>query len=327
MSTTTLTDRYIWTVTRALPKDTAADVARELRGTLADAVEDKVAAGLDPERAEHEAVAELGDPDVLAREYDGRPHHLIGPSTYPEYVRLLKVLFPVILPLVAAATVIGQLASTDRSLPVLLGEVAVVVLHATVHIGFWTTLAFALIERGRSGAERERPAAKWDPDQLLTSEVPWRRPGVGELLGEVGVLLLVVVLVVWQFAGVGSLGVQVLDPDLELVWKAAIVGLLLLDIVLAVLAWSAGRWTASLAATNVLANVASAVVLVWLLMAGRLLTDVPQELAEAFGEEMNWSVPTGAVAVGIILVCAWDAGSTVVKARRAARTPVDGSGQ
>lgn len=327
MSTSTLTDRYVWSVTQQLPKDIAPDVARELRGTLADAVESKVATGSAPEDAEREAVAELGDPDVLAREYDGRPHYLIGPSTYPEYVRLLKVLFPVVLPLVAAATVIGQLASTDRSLPGLLGEVAVVVLYAAVHIGFWTTLVFALIDRGRSEAERERPATQWDPDQLLTSDVPGRRAGVGELLVEVGLLLLIAVIVVWQFAGVGNHGVQVLDPDLELVWKTAIVGLLLLDVVLVVLAWSAGRWTASLAATNVLANVASAVLLVWLLMAGRLMTDLPQELAEVFGEEMDWSVPTGALAVGIILVCAWDAGSAVVKARRAAKTPFDESAQ
>lgn len=319
MSTTSLTDRYIWAVTRQLPEDTGPDVARELRGTLADAMEGKVAAGLGAEEAEREAVAELGDPDVLAREYGGRPHHLIGPSTYPEYIRLLKVLFPVILPLVAAATVVGQLASGDRSLPALLGEVAVVVLHATVHIGFWTTLVFALVERGRSEAERERPVADWDPDQLLTDDVPWRRAGVGELLAEVAVLVLVLGIVVWQFAGVGSVGVQILDPHLDLVWKSTIVGLLIIDLVLAVLAWSAGRWTASLAATNVLANVASAVVLVWLLMAGRLLTDVPQELAEAFGEEMDWAMPTGALAVAVILVCAWDAGSSVLKARRGAR--------
>ena len=47
-TSTTLTDRYVWTVTRHLTADVGPDVARELRATIADAVDARVEAGADP---------------------------------------------------------------------------------------------------------------------------------------------------------------------------------------------------------------------------------------------------------------------------------------
>src|SRR5690606_9194890 len=88
----TLTDRYVWSVTRHLGSDTGPDVARELRGTIMDTVEAKIEAGTDPARAEEEALTELGDPDVLAGQYGEKPRYLVGPGMYPGYVRLLKTL-------------------------------------------------------------------------------------------------------------------------------------------------------------------------------------------------------------------------------------------
>ena len=42
MSGTSLRERYVWTVTRQLPVDTGPDVARELRVTLDETIEDIV---------------------------------------------------------------------------------------------------------------------------------------------------------------------------------------------------------------------------------------------------------------------------------------------
>ena len=39
MTRTSLTDRYVWTVTRQLSPQTGPDVARELRGTIEETVE------------------------------------------------------------------------------------------------------------------------------------------------------------------------------------------------------------------------------------------------------------------------------------------------
>lgn len=313
MSPSTLTDRYIWTVTRQLPQESGPDVARELRVTLEEAVEDRVAAGEDPSAAERAAVAELGDPDVLAREYGGRPQHLVGPAVYADYVRLLKVLLAVVLPCVVLGVLITQSLATDRDFGDVLGRTIGAVLQTGVHLVFWTTLVFVIIERSRSESERDAPITPWDPDQL-PGDAPWRAPRFGEMAAEVSFSAAMVVLLVWQLSGVGERGVQVLDPQLPLVWKLVLVGLFVLDAAVSLAAWRVGRWTPTLAAVNVLANVVSAVLLVWLLLSDQLLTDLPTVFAERFGTDLDWSVSYPAVAVGIVVICGWDAVASVRRA-------------
>ena len=131
--------------------------------------------------------------------------------------------------------------------------------------------------------------------------------------------LVVAVLFIWQFSGVGEHAVQILDPALEPVWKVAIVALLLAEVVLTVLSWVRGRWTTRLAVTNAVANLATGALLVWLLFEGRLLTDLPTEFAQTFGWGSDWSVSEPAVAIGIVVVCAWDAVQALLRVRRARR--------
>ena len=63
----TLTDRYVWGVLRAVPPAQRADLEPEIRAMVADAVEARVAAGVVPAEAERAAVAELGDPSAWPR--------------------------------------------------------------------------------------------------------------------------------------------------------------------------------------------------------------------------------------------------------------------
>ena len=319
MSTTSLTDRYIWAVTRQLSAETGPDVARELRSTLLEAVEDRVGGGEDPREAERAALLELGDPDVLARDYGGKPQHLVGPAIYADYLRLLKVLLIVVLPIIVIVSLLDQAFGGEESWGALVGQTAWGVIETGVHITFWTTLVFVLIERGRSESERNQPLSSWQPDQLMTADVPWRKPGFGEMVGEVVFSVALALLVAWQFFEVGDSGIQILDPDLALGWKVAIIGLFIVDAVVAVLAWRLGRWTWGLAAVNTLANVASGTILVWLLFADRLLVDIPQELGEQFGSDVEWTLSYPVAATIIIVICAWDAISSLLRAHRAGR--------
>lgn len=315
-TTTTLTDRYVWTVTRHLPDDIGPDVAQELRGTIADAIDGKVEAGADPAQAEQQVIAELGDPDVLARQYGGRPGYLIGPGIYPDYIKLIRLLPPIVLPIVLVANLIGRLTmDDDAGWGSIVLDSWVVVLTVAVHLGFWITLTFALIEWHRPEAERDRPLSEWKPDQL-TAEVPWRHVGLGETLFQAGFSAAMAVLVAWQFSGVGGNAIQVLNPDVDLVWKLALIGLFVFDAVLAIVVWRTGRWTPTLAATNVASNAAAATLLIWLLSRGELLTDLPTILGERFGWSTDWTLPTALVAVGIVVITLWDGIESVIKARR-----------
>lgn len=318
MTTTTLTDRYVWTVTRHLPDDIGPDVARELRATIADAVDARVEAGVEPAMAEGEVLSELGDPDVLARTYGGRPAYLIGPGVYPDYVRLMRILPVIVLPLVLVASFVARVATTDESWGQVLLDSFLLLLSVGVHLAFWVTLTFAVIEWSRPEAERDRPLSEWRPDQL-TTEVPWRSVGIGETVASVVFSLAMAALVAWQFAGVSGDAVQVLNPEVDLIWKAALVGLFVVDAVLALVVWQVGRWTPTLAAVNVASNAAAAILLLWLLSRDELLTDLPTVLGERFGWSTDWSVPAALVAAGIVVITVWDGLEAVVKARRSVR--------
>lgn len=313
---TTLTDRYVWTVTRHLSDDTGPDVARELRGTIADAIDGKVEDGVDPAEAEQQVIAELGDPDVLARQYGGRPGYLIGPGVYTDYIRLMRILPAVVLPLVLVANFVARATTSDEGWAAVLLDAFLLMLSTAVHLGFWVTLTFAAIEWARPESERDRPLSAWKPDQLPT-EVPWRQVGLGETLFQAGFAVAMALLVTWQLSGVGGDAIQVLNPDIAVVWELALVGLFVLDAVIAVAVWRVGRWTPTLAAVNVASNAAAATLLLWLLARDELLTDLPTVLGERFGWSTDWSVPAGLVAAGILVITLWDGAESVVKARRA----------
>lgn len=83
--TTPLFDSYVWAVVRSLPEKQRPEIRRELRASLSDAIEGRIAAGADAESAERAAILELGDPDALAVGYANRPLYLIGPTHFLDY--------------------------------------------------------------------------------------------------------------------------------------------------------------------------------------------------------------------------------------------------
>lgn len=307
MTATTLIDRYVWTVTRHLPADTGPDVARELRSTIEETVEGRMAEGEDRAVAEREALLGLGDPDVLAREYGGRPHHLIGPAYFPAWVRLVRVLLGVVVPLAVLGSVVGQLLGADAGFGAAVGEAVLIGFQVAVHIIFWTALVFAVVERYGSSREPGGLVDAWDLDHLADPADRARRTSLSDMLTEVVGTVVVIALCVWQFRGVGESGVQVLDPTLATGWQVLVVGFLVVDVLVAVAAWARGGWTVPLAAVSLVSAVVSGVALVWLLLTDRLLTDLPAEFHATFGWSDDWTLSIPAVAVGVALVCGWEA--------------------
>lgn len=60
-------------------------------------------------------LTELGDPMRLAAGYTGRPLHLIGPAVYPDWLRLVKLLLGIIVPLSMAGSALAQALVGDES--------------------------------------------------------------------------------------------------------------------------------------------------------------------------------------------------------------------
>lgn len=319
----TLTDRYVWSVTRHLGSDSGPDVARELRGSILDTVEAKIEAGTDPARAEEEALTELGDPEALAREYGEKPRYLIGPGVYPDYVRLLRTLLAILVP-VALGLVLTErfVAGSDSFGDIALASVGALFV-VTVHVCFWVTLAYAVTERARPAGKRGEPLVAWDTKQL-PDETPWRQVTLSETVTYAALVGLVIAIMTWQFIGVSDPAsqVQALNPDLALPWAVLLVGLLVVEIVVAFMVWRVGRWTPALAVGSVLASATWAIAAVWLLFQDQLVVpDLPERFGAVFGVASDWSVATFPLVAAVIAIAVWDIGSCLHKTRQAALRP------
>ncbi|ASK66114.1 hypothetical protein CFK39_10130 [Brachybacterium avium] len=242
----TLTTRYIDTTARSLPAELQEDVREELSASIADAVEARLHRGEDPLVAERAVLTELGDPAVLAAGYADRPLQLIGPRHYLTWIRLLRLLLLIVVPVVAV--VVGLVEGlSGGSIGDVIGEVIGVGLSTAVHIAFWVTVVFAVLER--SGAET---GLTWTVDQLPKE----RSTGTGwvDLLASLIFLALALVAVTWDhlrgLAVVDGEALEVLSPDL---WPAGIlvlVVLVLLEAALAVAIFRGGRWSIGTAVAN-----------------------------------------------------------------------------
>lgn len=282
MTTTTLTERYISATIRSLPPEAQGDVRAELEASIADAVEARLEQGEAPEAAERAVLTELGDPGALAAGYADRPLYLIGPRYYLMWWRLLKLLLLIVPVCVFGAVALGQVISAA---PV--GEVISTSILATggaiLHICFWTTLVFVILERSGSTAA----LTEWNVDQL--PEPAQDGAGRSELIASLVFLGISVGALLWDrfrgFVQVDGQALPILDPDL---WPWGIGVLLLIivaEAVFAVVLFRAGRWSPRLAVVNTILAVAFLAWALVLLFTGELVN--PDFLAhvEAAGGE------------------------------------------
>lgn len=318
----TLTDRYLDAVARDVPHNRREGVREQVRESLDVDVTRRVADGTPASQAERQALEALGDPRRVADEACG-PRWLIGPRVYPDYVRVLRLVVVVVLPIVATSVAIADGLAGQNPAEVLLSAVTAAA-GAAVQCAFWVTLVFAVLDR--TGAALHSRAGAWTVADLPAPAARKARVGLGETITSVifGVLLIGVVLWPWQYVpSAGAQGVPVLSDDLRPTVTALLVAVLVAGIALDVVLYLLGRWTLPLAAVNTVLDVAFAGVVIGLVASDRLFDpafvaalgqgpvfDAAQaaDVVAAAGTGIAWSVG---------LVCAADAVSGWVKAARA----------
>ena len=165
-----LIDIYIQEVTRRLPEKNRADIALELRSTIEDMLPD--------EYGENEVkivLEKLGNPVVLASQYQNRPMYLIGPALYTVYMSLLKMIIP-IAAMVTSIFLLGEYVinytGDEAILNVLLRFIPDAILGIVwvgVQTFFWLTITFAVIERVGIREEQlpfSKNGTQWKADDL-----------------------------------------------------------------------------------------------------------------------------------------------------------------
>ncbi|MET8283456.1 permease prefix domain 1-containing protein [Micromonospora sp. NPDC005174] len=310
----TLTDRYLAATLRSVPAQRRDEIATELRASIEDMIEDRAGGGADAAAAEREVLTELGNPDRLAARYADRRLQLLGPTYYLVWLRLLKLLLSFIPAL--AGTVVAVVAVVEGKGFGAIGPGLVVALHVAVHICFWLTLTFVLIERSQPTID----LPDWTVDEL--PDVPAHRDvSLVDTIASVVMLMVFIAYLPlqhyqsWVRTTDGD-NIPILDPALWSFWLPALIGVLALDVVFEIVKYRIGRWTWRLFATKALLNLAFTVPVVWLALSDRLLNP-------ALGERLDWlavadnrEILAAIIALSAAVVAVWELIDTALKTRR-----------
>jgi hypothetical protein len=303
--TTDLTDRYVGATLRSIPEKQRADIEAELRASIGDAIEAKVADGDDVAAAEKEVLQTLGDPDRLAAGYTGRPGYLIGPEHFFDYKRLLSVVMVTVIPIVMAVVAIVQVLAGE-GIGSVFGETIGIGMTLGIQIAFWTTLVFVVIER--TGANV--PTDEWTLDGLPAL------PGagtvkLGETIGTIVFLVFAVTAIILSrdVSGLSAddgTTIPFFDPEMWSFWFPFFIVVLVVEMVFAIVKHRVGRWTWPLAAVNFVLNAAIAIPAIYLLTTEQIFN--PE-----FFAEIGWGTePAGGGTLVLVsslvigLIALWD---------------------
>ena len=320
---TSLTERYLAATLRGIPEKQRPDVERELRSSIADAVEDRVANGEDRIAAETTVLEELGNPTRLAAGLTGRPLYLIGPELFLAYRYILFLLLGIVVPIVGVVQAVVEVnAGGGIGQSILAGLFGA--LTVGVHLAFWVTLSFAVVERVDKST--------WKDNDLKQLTEPWTvvdlpelpssgAVSVGETVGEIVTLGIsiggLLYLRDWSWVSDASgEPIPLFDPALWDFWFPALIGVLALQVLFHIAKLMVGRWTIGLAIVNALLLAAFAVPFAVLAVTGALINP-------AFAAAVGWpQLADGegwlmlAVAAATVLINGWETIDGFRKARR-----------
>lgn len=272
-----LTEIYIQEVTRRLPEKNREDIALELRSTIGDMLPDDY-----NEHDVKEVLEKLGNPAALASGYRDQPMHLIGPRYFDVYLSLLKM----IIPIAAVVAVISMIAEyfirfggEEAVLNVvlnLMGEGIWKIIEVGIHVFFWLTVVFVILERTDKGKEQHPLSAslkKWTPEDLKTVIYIPKKKAITKL--EVfGYLMWTAIWATLYFYANHLLGIYegggeglkfvmpALNQDVLLRYWPFVIVVIALEIGLALYKLLKGQWTKKVAIFNTIVELFATVVFI-----------------------------------------------------------------
>jgi hypothetical protein len=317
-TTTSLTERYVAAAMRTVPEKQRPDLAAELRASIEDQIDARTDAGEPRDAAERAVLQDLGDPDKLAAGYTDRPLWLVGPRYYLTWWRLTKLLWAIVPVCAAFGVALGQTLAGE-SFGQIVATVWAVVLGVVVHIGFWTTLVFFIIERSERGRDGGVVEA-WKVDDL--PEPKERGKSLSDLVASLVFLAVAAGAILWDhFVGLAytpATGwMSFLAPGLWPWWIGALFVLMALEGLLAISVYAKGRWDIGSATVNLFLNLAVAGGALWLLSRHELVNPELVTVIPADSADTVATVLTTLFGFGVVAIAGWDSIDAFLKARRA----------
>jgi hypothetical protein len=318
-TTTSLTERYVAAAMRTVPEKQRPDLAAELRASIEDQIDARTDAGEPRDTAERGVLMSLGDPDKLAAGYTDRPLWLIGPRYYLTWWRLTKLLWAIV-PVCAAFGVSLGMTIAGESFGEIMGTVWAVLISVIVHIGFWTTLVFFIIERSERGVD-SGVVSEWTPDDLPEPKDTGAK--LSDLVASLVFLAVAAGAILWDhFVGwvytPDDGWVSFLAPELWPWWIGALFVLMLFEALLAISVYAKGGWDIGSATVNLFLNLTVAGGALWLLSQRQLLNpEFFPAVIPADDADTVTTIITVLFGFGVVAIAAWDSIDGFLKARRA----------
>lgn len=146
-------DRYLYAVTRRLPKNMRDDIERELRSNLMDALDERLEGREATEQDILDLLNTFGDPEKVAAEYRPENRYLIGPELIDLYWMIIKIVGVAVIFGLTIALVISTLAGeAPQSGPLgVIGGFIGTLWSAAVGLVGTITIIFAVIQHTAAG--------------------------------------------------------------------------------------------------------------------------------------------------------------------------------
>ncbi|MHA7177046.1 hypothetical protein ACX80D_10345 [Arthrobacter sp. Sr24] len=313
MTTSTLTERYLAVAVRGMPNAQREEFQRELAERIADDIDARLEAGTSSAAAEYQTLMELGDPDLLVGSYRDHPQFLIGPRLFPVWKRLLRVIALTVIPTVGAIFVFAQLLA-HKSLGEIVGSTIVTLITLTVHLGFWTTLVFVVLERTLRGA----PLMEWKPESLPEITAAPRHEMRSDFIAHLVFIVMLVLGIIFHplvlpFRDANGETVPLFNGSTWVWLQWWLVGALAVELVFWCMLAKHGRWSFGLALASAVPSLAFGVPLAWAFANDQLLN-------HAFLERTGWTDWAGMIAPGGVLAIL----AAFMTLGVAVATPIDG---
>jgi hypothetical protein len=258
-----LIERYISEVTRRIAKKNQQDIAMELRSTIEDMLPDNYS-----EKEVKEVLQKLGDPARLASQYEDKKQYLIGPLFFDRYISVLKVVgLPIALLIFLSEWMSGMVVSNGEimmkaSMMQIFGDIFIAIVNSIVHLFFWITMVFVVIER----FAKSNKSRSWTPEDLWMTAVPVQKQ-VSKFEVFFSLLWTILWVAVLFYAGWyrvnngSSIYYSLFNQEELATYIPAIIGVVVVEIGLAIYKLVAAKWTKVLVGFNGVSHIIFAVLL------------------------------------------------------------------
>ncbi|PFN18147.1 HAAS signaling domain-containing protein [Bacillus cereus] len=272
-----LIDLYIQEVAKRLPEKNREDITLELRSIIDDMLPEDY-----NEKDVKSVLEKLGSPVSLANGYLDRPMHLIGPRYFDVYTTLLKM----IIPIAAVIALISMIAenfigySGDQAVLnvifQLIGKSIGEIFEVGLHVFFWLTLVFVILERTDTDKGIEpltTSLKKWTPDDLKNISYIPKKKAISKFEVFGGLMWTAVWATLYFYANhlVGvyngtANGLKFVSPtfnqDVLLQYWPIVVIMIVFEICISLYKLVQGQWTQRLAIGNAILQVAGTIVFI-----------------------------------------------------------------